>query len=302
MSNNTAPIQSDAILDRKLSITAGPFKGTQIPPEELRLFEETSDFGTKSYRAKWPHQARLARAMDVFKIEDGYGVIASIEPDSAAITISTKRYVNGVQTWTGPHPTQRHVAELQRNGQTLARATSLAPLDVERAHESGENNAISRLLDHLGLPAYLSLTAAEYALLTQQQVPVDGQEQESAPPPPATPAKPGPRAGKGKVVPIAAPKPTTDPKANTATPDPAPAQDAQTQDEPLQGEPEVESPQDAAQAGSDAVTEAGEAPVNRNTRVRALNLWRRFRRGQPFPEPQTEAEALELIATLENGS
>lgn len=291
MSNSTAQTLGDAALDRKLTITAGPFKGTQIPPQELRLFEENNDFGTKSFRAKWPHQARLARALDVFRIEDGYGVIASIEPDPNPTTISTKRIVNGTPTWTGPHPTQRHVAELQRNGQTLFRATSLAALDVERAHESGENNAISRLLDHLGLPAYLSLTNAEYLLLSQQQVPVEAQD-EATPPPQSPSAKPAPRRGQGKVVQITAPKPTTDPKAATAAPAAEPV---------AQEEPATDAPQEAA-AVNEAAADAGDVPVSRNTRVRALNLWRRYRRGEPFPEPGTEAEALALIETLEKGS
>lgn len=48
-----------------------------------------------------------------------------------------------------------------------------------------------------------------------------------------------------------------------------------------------------------AATTDSSDPVSKNTRTQLLNLHRRYRRGQPFVEPRSQAEALALIEELD---
>jgi hypothetical protein len=135
------------------TITTGPFEGTAVPSEQLNW--GTNENGGEYAFWKPAYRAALLQTNPAFA---GYtlGVATQILPDTRMPrrnedgTLSSESYPTILALATA-NPPNREQAPWQ--------ISSLGTFDGPKALEATENNALSRLLELMGLPAYFSPTA-----------------------------------------------------------------------------------------------------------------------------------------------
>jgi hypothetical protein len=253
-----------------LSITSGPFTGHVVPARELNPFTEND---THQPLAGWHIRHRLALFWSKHSPADGWRIETNAAPTEIALSV-----------WDGDRsnasaPAWRFVAALYRNDKLVMTASSMRSLAMENAYENGENNALSRLLDHWGLPAVFNLTQSEWDELNHSTRPPSADTQ---------------RQRDTKGVSIVADYPLTGELSppKDAVVDSSPAVQPRTADPEPASTPVVTQLTPRSKPATTGVSKA--------TRTRLLNLHRRVKAGEDFEEPTSEQEALERIATLED--
>lgn len=264
------------------TIQNGPFKGHVVPNDHLRIKIESD-----RVVGFWPHSDRLAVFLARNTICSGWGFQVDMVESNLEITTTVE--INGVEQTVGPYKTLRFIARLTKNGDTVMTTSTLTPMNVVKAYESGENNALSRLLDHLGLPAVFQLSPADLAgkpLSTETQTSETHGVKLLPTPDYSKSDKVAPQANQAAVVSTAA------------------VEDTANEDSPTAVLPEVSATQVASllsrleDANATSVA-TGTTPVPKNIRMQLLNLHRLHCRGVPFEEPCSNEEALQRIEALQ---
>lgn len=252
-----------------LSITSGPFTGHVVPARELNPFTEND---THQPLAGWHIRHRLALFWSKHTPADGWRIETTAAPTEIALS-----------GWDGDRstasaPAWRFVAALYRNDKLVMTASSMRSLAMENAYENGENNALSRLLDHWGLPAVFNLTQQEWDELNHST------------PPPSADTQPQRNTRDATIV-------DDYPLIGELAPPKDPVVDSSPAALPRTADPEAASTPVVTQLTPRS--KPATAGVSKSTRTRLLNLHRRVKPGDEFQEPVSEQEALERIAALE---
>jgi hypothetical protein len=252
-----------------LNITSGPFAGHVVPQRELNPFTEND---TYQPLAGWHVRHRLALFWSKHTPADGWRIETTAAPAEIALS-----------GWDGDRctasaPAWRFAAALYRNDKLVMTASSMRSLAIENAYENGENNALSRLLDHWGLPAVFSLTQTEWDELNRTTPPPSADTQQKR---------------ETKAAPIVDDYPVT----GDLMPPKDPAVDPLPASLPRPTDPEASSTPIVTQLTPRS--RPATAGVSKSTRTRLLNLHRRAQPGEDFEEPTSEQDALERIAKLE---
>ena len=277
------------------TIQTGPFKGHVVPNDHLRIKIESD-----RVVGFWPHSDRLAVFLARNTIGEGWGF--QVDQLDSNLEITTTVEINGVEQTVGPFKTLRFVAKLTKNGDTVMTASTLTPMNVVKAYESGENNALSRLLDHLGLPAVFQLSPSDLAgkpLSTETQV------SETR----GVKLLPTPDYAKSDKIGSTTPPASTTSTASTASQssddntDNNDASDASVEES--EATPVLSDDVKEAIASLAAHTDSAKGAssetqsVDKRIRMQLLNLHRLHCRGVAFEEPCSNEEALQRIEALQ---
>lgn len=129
------------------TIKSGPFAGHTVPAEEIRWLSSDTPGGEPL--ANWPAHHRAARLVS-HPAFAGYRLAAEVSFTDAKMP---RRDQDG-RLSTDQYPTILAVAKAYPPDGVPWSASSLDVFDGPKAWERTENNAFSRLLEMMGLPAY----------------------------------------------------------------------------------------------------------------------------------------------------